>query len=454
MQNKAKTTTSQLTKLFVSLFVAILVLVNIAFLVISSGYIYYSAKSQSEQLITAVEENLEPQYDWSALLDAYLAKQDDDAIILTTPQGRTYYSEDAHETFKDINHKRHYQNFVVSHKHIYFLAREGHHGYRIHVALNVDELFNLITWLLLTMLGINLVAILISILLIRRFAHKWSRPIQTMNAEIQDIRKNKTPERKVTIPDNPLEIRNLAQSFNNLLSFQNNALKREQQFVSDASHELKTPIAAIRGHVNLIKRRGQSNPEIISTSLDYIDSESKKMQLIVNELLTLGRIDQNNDDVTPIDLVKIVSDVVNEVQTVYPQKIISNLPEQLLFPIKPTDFRNIAHNLVENAAKYSPADSEINVVLKKQADKLLFQVADHGIGISQENREKIFKRFYREDKSHSSKVGGYGLGLAIVKAEVDKYHGQIMVADNTPKGTIFSVYLPKEKWRNLHLNSI
>ncbi len=445
MQNKAKTTTSQLTKLFVSLFVAILVLVNIAFLVISSGYIYYNAKSQSEQVITAVEENLEPQYDWSALLDAYLAKQDDDAIILTTPQGRTYYSEDAHETFKDINHKRHYQNFVVSHKHIYFLAREVHHGYRIHVALNVDELFNLITWLLLTMLGINLVAILISILLIRRFAHKWSRPIQTMNAEIQDIRKNKTPERKVTIPDNPLEIKNLAQSFNNLLSFQNNALKREQQFVSDASHELKTPIAAIRGHVNLIKRRGQSNPEIISTSLDYIDSESKKMQLMVNELLTLGRIDQNNDNVTPIDLVKIVSDVVNEVQTVYPQKIISNLPEQLLFPIKPTDFRNIAHNLVENAAKYSPADSEINVVLKKQADKLLFQVADHGIGISQENREKIFERFYREDKSHSSKVGGSGLGLAIVKAEVDKYHGQITVEDNTPQGTIFSVYLPKEK---------
>lgn len=445
MQNKAKTTTSQLTKLFVSLFVAILVLVNIAFLVISSGYIYYNAKSQSEQVITAVEENLEPQDDWSALLDAYLAKQDDDAIILTTPQGRTYYSEDAHETFKDINHKRHYQNFVVSHKHIYFLAREVHHGYRIHVALNVDELFNLITWLLLTMLGINLVAILISILLIRRFAHKWSRPIQMMNAEIQDIRKNKTPERKVTIPDNPLEIKNLAQSFNNLLSFQNNALKREQQFVNDASHELKTPIAAIRGHVNLIKRRGQSNPEIISTSLDYIDLESKKLQLMVNELLTLGRIDQNNDDVTPIDLVKIISDVVNEVQTVYPQKIISNLPEQLLFPIKPTDFCNIAHNLVENAAKYSPADSEINVVLKKQADKLLFQVADHGIGISQENREKIFERFYREDKSHSSKVGGSGLGLAIVKAEVDKYHGQITVEDNTPQGTIFSVYLPKEK---------
>lgn len=444
-ENKAKTTTSQLTKLFVSLFVSILVLVNLAFLAISSGYIYYNAESQSEQVIEAVKENLEPKYDWSALLDAYLAKQDDDAIILTTPQGRTYYSEDAHETFKDINRKRHYQNFVVSHKHIYFLAHEKHQGYQIHVALNIDELFNLITWLLLTMLGLNILAILISIPLIRRFAHKWSRPIQTMNTEIQDIRKNKTAEKKITVPAQPLEIKNLAHSFNNLLIFQANALKREQQFVSDASHELKTPIAAIRGHVNLIKRRGQSNPEIISTSLDYIDSESKKMQLLVNELLTLGRIDQNNDDVTPIDLVKIVLDVVSEVQTVYPQKIETKLPEQLLYPIKTTDFRNIVHNLVENAAKYSPATSDINVVLKIEDNKIIFQVADHGIGISKENREKIFERFYREDKSHSSKISGSGLGLSIVKAEVDKHHGQITVEDNLPKGTIFSIYLPKEK---------
>lgn len=444
-ENKAKTTANQLTKLFVSLFVAILVVVNIAFLAISSGYIYYNAKSQSEQVIEAVEENLEPQYDWSALLDAYLAKQEDDAIILTTPQGRTYYSEDAYETFKGINRKHHYQNFVVYKHRIYFLTQEKYQGYHVRVALNVDELFNLITWLLLTMLGLNLLAILISIPLIRRFAHKWSRPIQTMNTEIQDIRKNKTPERKITVPNNPLEIKNLASSFNNLLSFQNNALKREQQFVSDASHELKTPIAAIRGHVNLIKRRGQSNPEIISTSLDYIDSESKKMQLMVNELLTLGRIDQNNDDVAPIDLVKIVSDVVSEVQIVYPQKITAKLTEQLLYPIKPTDFRNIAHNLVENAAKYSPENSDISVLLKNEDEKLLFQVADHGIGISRENREKIFERFYREDKSHSSKVNGSGLGLAIVKAEVDKYHGQITVEDNSPQGTIFSVYLPEEK---------
>lgn len=147
---KKNTTSAQLTRLFVGLFVAILLVVNLAFLVISSSYIYYHAKSQSKQVIQAVEENLEPKYDWSALLDAYLAKQDDDAIILNTPEGRTYYSEDAHETFKKIEHQKHYQNFVFARHHVYFLNEEKSHGYRVRVALNVDELLNLITWLLLT----------------------------------------------------------------------------------------------------------------------------------------------------------------------------------------------------------------------------------------------------------------------------------------------------------------
>lgn len=98
-----------------------------------------------------------------------------------------------------------------------------------------------------------------------------------MNMEIKDIRKNGKKD-QITVPTQPLEIKNLAKSFNNLLAFQKKALEREQQFVSDASHELKTPIAAIRGHVNLIKRRGKSNPEIIPTSLNYIDVESKKLE--------------------------------------------------------------------------------------------------------------------------------------------------------------------------------
>lgn len=443
-KRKTKTTTEQLTQLFVSLFITILVLVNLAFLFISSAYIYHHAQEQSEEVIEAVKENLNPKYDWSALLDAYLAKQDDDAITLTTPQGKTYYSEDAHETFKEIGHRTHYQSMVFTKKHIYFLNTEKHHGFLINVALNIDELFELISWLFLTMLAVNIIVILTSIPLIRRFAHKWGRPIQTMNNEIQSIRKDNHAT-KITVPQQPLEIKNLAYSFNNLLKFQHNALLREHQFVSDASHELKTPIAAIRGHVNLIKRHGQSHPEIVASSLNYIDKESQKMQVLVNELLTLGRIDYSNNEVTKIDLVKISSDVITEVGSVYPQKICTHLPEKLDFAIQTTDFRNIVHNLVENAAKYSPEDSEINVSLLQKDMQVIFKVANHGIGIAPENREKIFDRFYREDNSHSSKIAGSGLGLAIVKSEINKYHGKITVESNSPQGTIFTVYLPVEK---------
>lgn len=425
------------------LFVAILLVVNLAFLIISSSYIYYHAKDQSEQVIAAVEENLDPNYDWSTMLDAYLAKQDDDAIILTTPDGKTYYSEDAHETFKKIARQRHYQNFVFAKQHIYFLNKEKHHNYHLFVAINVDELLNLITWLLFTMLGINLLALFISIPLIRRLSHKWSRPIQTMNAEIQDIRQHGSQD-QITVPSQPLEIKNLAQSFNNLLAFQKKALEREQQFVSDASHELKTPIAAIRGHVNLIKRRGQSNPEIIPTSLNYIDTESKKLETLVNELLTLGRIDHNSKLNQKIDLVKIIREVIDEVQAVYTRDFQLKVPDKFEYPIQTTDFYNIVRNLIENAAKYSPEDSKIVVSLMKKNKNLVFSVADHGIGIKPENRSKVFDRFYREDNSHSSKITGSGLGLAIVKTEVDKYHGKIIVKNNQPRGTIFIVELPQK----------
>lgn len=444
-KNKVKTTSSQLTHLFVSLFVAILILVNLAFMLISSAYIYNHAKDQSEEVIETVEENLDSKYNWSAMLDAYLAKQDDDAITLTTPQGRTYYSEDAHEIFKKISKQKHYKNMVFSKKHIYFLNQETHHDFTIRVALNIDELFELIIWLWIIIISLNLIAIFISIPLIRRLAHKWSRPIQLMNLEIQTIQESNNKKEKITVPSQPLEIKNLAISFNNLLTFQNNALKREQQFVSDASHELKTPIAAIRGHVNLIKRRGKSNPEVIEPSLKYIDSESKRMETLINELLTLGRIARNNEKIPSIDLVKPITEVVTEIQSVYPQEIYTSLPNKLEYPILNTSFRNIVHNLVENAAKYSPQNSDIHIYLTIENKHVILKVADHGIGISPENYDKIFDRFYREDNSHSSKIAGSGLGLAIVKAEVAKYYGEITVSANQPQGTIFTVSFPLEK---------
>lgn len=135
----------------------------------------------------------------------------------------------------------------------------------------------------------------------------------------------------------------------------------------------------------------------------------KKIQELVNELLTLGRIDRPQSLAKPINLIPIVKEVIAEIHTVYPQSIHTKLPDQLNFATQENDFRNIVHNLVENAAKYSPADSDIKVTLAKQNDLLLLEVADHGQGIALQNQERSLIAFIAKTKLTLARLKGLAL---------------------------------------------
>ena len=302
--------------------------------------------------------------------------------------------------------------------------------------------FTLITHLLLAIIVLNLLAIICSIPLIKRFSRKWSQPLEKIDRGIAAIEQQTTAEKKVFVPKQPVEIRHVAQSLNELLEYQNKAIQREQQFVTDASHELKTPLAAIRGHINLIKRRGEDHPEIIAKSLKYIDSESSRMEVLVNELLELGRAQKQHQSIEPVDLVSIVQKESEIVEQEYNCRISVLSPKKVFYPIEIKDFRLVIHNLLDNAAKYSQMEGQVIVKLQKDHKYLTLLVKDYGIGIKKENYEKIFDRFYREDQAHSSKIKGTGIGLAIVKEIIEKYHGKIRVIPNMTKETIFEVRLP------------
>lgn len=448
MTRKPKTTAQQLTRLFLKLFVAILFIVNLAFVLISTTFIYHNAQEQAHELIENVKENVEERghYDhddvkWNTLLDAYIARQDDDAIKIVTPKGKTFYSDEGEELFKKVDSKRHYNNVIFASHSVYYLEQTQLWGYQVAVALNVDGLFELVIQLLITMIILNLLAIILCIPLIRRFAKRWSFSIEKMDHEILQIQNDTTEKKTISVPQQPVEISRLAQSFNNLLTTQYQAMQREHQFVTDASHELKTPVAAIRGHVNLIKRRGKTNPEVIDKSLKYIDSESLRMQELVNELLELGRIKQLSEPVEKIDLVTVIKNECDLIDQEFQRQIQLNLPNELFYAIELSDFRHLVHNLLENAAKYSEKETPIQLSLKSEGKDIILQVKDQGQGIKKENYNKVFDRFFREDQAHSSKIPGTGLGLSIVKGIVDKYHGQIKIAANQPQGTIFTIYL-------------
>ena len=436
------TASRQLTRLFLMLFAVILVVINLLFVVTATNLIYRYADDQAEEVIETIEEDWPENQNRETFLNAYVARQDDDAIEITDGK-RKYTSPKAHKIFKRIDRRNlAIKNLQLTRHGVYYLRQQKvHHQRIVKVAINVDELIKLTGWLLIVTLLINLVISIIALPIIHRLAKRWTRPLTSLDNEIDAITPQSDRLQTLTVPQQPLEVRKVAQSFNQLLERQYRAMQREKEFIANASHELKTPLAGILGHVNLIRRHGDKHPELIGKSLKYIDQEAQRMSQLINELLILEG--HQTKKLTEINLSKIIFAEVESLQGAYQQKFITDLNPNISYRITKGDFQSLVHNLLENAAKYSPTDSIIDVLLTTDNRHIILRVADQGQGIAKENRQKVFERFYREDESHSNKVAGSGIGLSIVKMIIEKYHGKITIRDNEPVGTIFTVYLPK-----------
>ncbi len=436
------TASRQLTRLFLMLFAVILVVINLLFVVTATNLIYRYADDQAEEVIETIEEDWPENQNRETFLNAYVARQDDDAIEITDGK-RKYTSPKAHKIFKRIDRRNlAIKNLQLTRHGVYYLRQQKvHHQRIVKVAINVDDLIKLTGWLLIVTLLINFVISIIALPIIHRLAKRWTRPLTSLDNEIDAITPQSDRLQTLAVPQQPLEVRKVAQSFNQLLERQYRIMQREKEFIANASHELKTPLAGILGHVNLIRRHGDKHPELIGKSLKYIDQEAQRMSQLINELLILEG--HQTKKLTEINLSKIIFAEVESLQGAYQQKFITDLNPNISYQITKGDFQSLVHNLLENAAKYSPTDSTIDVQLTTDDRHIILRVADQGQGIAKENRQKVFERFYREDESHSNKVAGSGIGLSIVKMIIEKYHGKITIRDNEPSGTIFTVYLPK-----------
>lgn len=438
------TASRQLTRLFLTLFATILVIINFLFVVTAADLIYRYADEQAEEVIETIEEDWPRNENQETFLNAYVARQDDDAIEITDGEQK-YISPKAHKIFKRIDQRNlAIKNLQLTRHGVYYLRQQKiDHNRIVKVAINVDDLIELTCWLLIVTLLINLAISIIALPIIHRLARRWTQPLTNLDNEIDAITPQSNRLQTLTVPQQPLEVRKVAQSFNHLLGRQYRTMQREKEFIANASHELKTPLAGILGHVNLIRRHGDKHPELIAKSLKYIDQEAQRMSQLINELLILEG--HQTKKLTEINLSKIAFAEVESLQGAYHQKFIANLNPNISYRITKGDFQSLVHNLLENAAKYSPTNSTINVQLTADDSQIVLKVTDQGQGIAKENRQKVFERFYREDESHSNKVAGSGIGLSIVKMIIEKYHGKIMIRDNEPVGTIFTVYLPKQK---------
>lgn len=219
------------------------------------------------------------------------------------------------------------------------------------------------------------------------------------------------------------------------------------EFVSNVSHELKTPLTSIRGFIETLKHGAINDPEVAHKFLDIIDIEAERLFLLINDILALSEIEtmKQDVDITNVPFKSIVSDSINILQGQAEKKnIIINIEIEPGLKIQANKYRimQLVLNLVDNSIKYSPEGSLITIKASRVGGDVVMSFKDTGIGIPNEHLSRIFERFYRVNKGRSRSLGGTGLGLSIVKHIVDLYNGDIKVYSELGKGTEFVVTLP------------
>jgi two-component system, OmpR family, sensor kinase len=257
--------------------------------------------------------------------------------------------------------------------------------------------------------------------------------------------------RRAAVDSPNTEVGRVANAFNTMLgrletSFSEKEATEQQlrRFVADASHELRTPLTAIRAHAELFRRGAAEHPDDLALVMRRIEDESIRMGVLVDDLLLLARIDQRHAvDTGPVDLVTIATDAVTDARAVEPDRPIEFEPGP---PVVVTGddvrLRQVAANLLANVRSHTPAGTPAAVRVVAEGDRAVLEVADRGPGMSPEDVEHVFERFYRSDPARSRHRGGAGLGLAIVAAIVDAHGGRALVRSQLGAGAVFRVELP------------
>lgn len=242
------------------------------------------------------------------------------------------------------------------------------------------------------------------------------------------------------------EITELTREFNSMTDILRQNEELHRRFVSDASHELKTPLASIRLLSDSILQSENIDRETTVEFVEDIGACAERLQHMTEKLLDLSRMDSGVEVVrVPVDLSQVVAD---SLQMLRPQadsrnvQLQMNISESVVVCAGADDLYQIVFNLVENAIKYNVSGGSVTVTVSREDHSARLQVADTGIGIPEADVPHIFSRFYRVDKARSRQAGGNGLGLSIVRDAVILHGGQIEVGCNVPQGTVFTVTFP------------
>lgn len=282
-------------------------------------------------------------------------------------------------------------------------------------------------------------------------------PIKKMTQDAKEISLLNL-DKRLDVSKSQDELKDLSLTFNEMLDRLQSSYEKQYQFISDASHELRTPISVIQGYANLLSRWGKEDRKILDESVDAIKNESQSMKDLIEKLLFIARTENKHEPLEKsiFNIEELLNEIIKDYKVfdtthdfkVDAERNISMYADRKLI-------KQALRIFIDNAVKYTSEDGTVLLKTYVNKNKLHFIIKDNGIGISESDLPKIFDRFYRADTSRDKKSGGSGLGLAIAKIILDLHDGKIKVFSKINEGTevqlIFDIKetIRKEKEQDL-----
>lgn len=323
------------------------------------------------------------------------------------------------------------------------------------VGIPLTSTTHVMTRLLLTSGGISAAVLALCALIGWYAVTRAFRPLRQIEDTASAIAKGDLT-RRIPVREADDEVTSLAESLNVMLTRIEESFlvseaseHRMRQFVADASHELRTPLATVRGYAELYRQGGLSDPDQTAAAMARIEAESERMSGLVEDLLVLARLDDEPQAArSDVDLTVLAADAVADARVRAPGRTIrlTGIDGPLgPVPVWGSDarLRQVLTNIVANALAHTPDDSPVEVRLGRVGNHAVLEVADHGPGIPEGQRRRVFERFVRSDPSRSrGRGGGSGLGLAIVAAIVSAHRGRVGIRETPGGGATFVIELP------------
>ncbi|MDQ0216448.1 signal transduction histidine kinase [Oikeobacillus pervagus] len=292
------------------------------------------------------------------------------------------------------------------------------------------------------LIAVTILAAIPVFLSTRLLSNFITRPITSMIQTMKDIRKN-GQYKHISLPKQSKdELYQMGETFNDMMEQLKINYEKQEQFVSNASHELKTPLTVIEGYASLLKRRGRDHPELFDESVEAIHSEAIRMKELTQQLLLLAKHDEQWDvDLQIVSLTDLVEESIRSFKAGYKREVNVFVEQKMKVKTDPQKLKQLLYILLDNARKYSEDLIKVNIMTIK--NRAVIEVVDRGIGIPVKEQSKVFDRFFRVDKVRTGKNGGFGLGLPLAKELADAIDAKICLSSVEGEGTTVQIWFKK-----------